>query len=102
MSLLEVKELILSVANLKHRTPDSVADEESLFQGGLGLDSIDVLELAVELDKKYGLKVKNTEVGRKALQNPLSIWCAIQDHQSTKPFLSSEGILHATTDSPSG
>ncbi|MCP3924700.1 MAG: acyl carrier protein [Desulfobacterales bacterium] len=65
----EVKELIVQILNQPEITVDEVEDEMPLFSDGLGLDSIDLLELVVMLDRKYGLKIKNDEKGRKILQN---------------------------------
>ena len=52
---LEIKKLIISSLNLEDYQPEDITSEESLFADGLGLDSIDALELGVALQKKYGL-----------------------------------------------
>ncbi len=77
----EVKQLLLEVSNLPGMTPDRIDDQLSLFQDGLGLDSIDVLELVVALDKRYAIKVKNDEIGRNILRNVSSIAQAIHHSQ---------------------
>lgn len=74
---LEVKKLLIEVSNLPDRTPESLDNNTSLFADGLGLDSIDVLELVVALDKRYGLKIKNDDKGREVLHNVQSIAHAI-------------------------
>jgi len=56
---LEIKKLIISSLNLEDYQPEDIASEESLFADGLGLDSIDALELGVALQKKYGLELAN-------------------------------------------
>ncbi|MFM2029344.1 MAG: hypothetical protein RL517_535 [Pseudomonadota bacterium] len=56
---LEIKKLIISSLNLEDYQPEDIASEESLFADGLGLDSIDALELGVALQKKYGLELTN-------------------------------------------
>jgi len=48
-------------------TPADIKDEEPLFGDGLGLDSIDSLELIVLLKKEYGINIKDPKEGRKAL-----------------------------------
>ncbi len=53
----EIKELIISSLELEDITADEIGDEETLFGEGLGLDSIDALELGVALQKKYGVKI---------------------------------------------
>jgi len=69
----ELKEMIIEVLSLEDITPDDIEDEAPLFVEGLGLDSIDALELVVALDKKYQVKVDTEEKGRKVLQSINSI-----------------------------
>jgi acyl carrier protein len=54
---LEIKKLIISTLNLEDITPEEIESEEMLFVDGLGLDSIDALELGVEIQKTYGIKI---------------------------------------------
>ena len=63
---LEVKRLIVNSLNLEDVAPEEIDSEEPLFDGGLGLDSIDGLELGMALRKTYGLKLDsvNDEVRR--------------------------------------
>ncbi len=76
----ELKQLIISVANLQDITPNQITDSQPLFKDGLGLDSIDLLELAVHLEKKYGLKIQNNEEGKLALSSASHLAEAIQNH----------------------
>ena len=52
----EIKEVIISSLQLEDITPENIVDSEPLFGDGLGLDSIDALELGVALKKKFGVK----------------------------------------------
>jgi len=54
----ELKTLIIEVLDLEDITVDDINSEEPLFVDGLGLDSIDALELGVALQKKYGVKIE--------------------------------------------
>ncbi|MCF8482367.1 MAG: acyl carrier protein [Rhodospirillum sp.] len=54
---MELKALIIESLNLEDVTIDDIDSDEALFVDGLGLDSIDALELGVALQKKYGVKV---------------------------------------------
>jgi acyl carrier protein len=54
---LEVKELIIDVLQLEDISPDDIETDAPLFVEGLGLDSIDALELGVALQKKYGISL---------------------------------------------
>jgi acyl carrier protein len=53
----EIKELIISSLELEDISAEEIGDDETLFGDGLGLDSIDALELGVALQKKYGVKI---------------------------------------------
>ncbi len=55
---LELKALIIEVLDLEDITTDDINSEEPLFVDGLGLDSIDALELGVALQKRYGVKIE--------------------------------------------
>ncbi|MGA2787919.1 MAG: phosphopantetheine-binding protein [Verrucomicrobiota bacterium] len=62
---------------------EEIGDDEPLFgPGGLGLDSVDALQIAVALEKNYRLKLSDVEVARKILQTVNTIAAAIQAHQS--------------------
>ena len=52
----QIKELIISALELEDVKPEDIVDSEPLFGEGLGLDSIDALELGVALKKKFGVK----------------------------------------------
>ena len=53
--ILELKELIISGLNLEDVAPGDINDDEPLFGDGLGLDSVDALELELLVQKKYGI-----------------------------------------------
>ena len=53
---LQIKELIISSLELEDIKPEDIVDSAPLFREGLGLDSIDALELGVALKKKFGVK----------------------------------------------
>lgn len=54
----KLSELIVEVLNLEDMTADDIDAEEPLFGEGLGLDSIDALELAMAISKEYGVQLK--------------------------------------------
>ena len=53
----EIKDLIIKSLDLEDITADDIKDDEPLFNDGLGLDSIDALEIGMALQKKYNLKI---------------------------------------------
>ena len=54
----EIKELIIEALMLQDMTPEDIDEQAPLLVEGLGLDSIDVLELAMAINKRYGVKTK--------------------------------------------
>lgn len=64
---LEFKEHLIKYLNLLEVKPEDIKDDEPLFGGDLGLDSIDSVELIVLLDREYGIKIKNPTEGRQIL-----------------------------------
>jgi acyl carrier protein len=62
-------------------TPEGIDSEAPLFGEGLGLDSIDALELAVLLDKNYGIKIQASKEGPKIFRSVKTIAEYILEHQ---------------------
>ena len=62
---LEVKELIVRELNLEGRAPASIEDDAPLFGEGLGLDSLDALQLAMSLEERFGVRVPEGDEARK-------------------------------------
>jgi acyl carrier protein len=65
----ELKEKIIAVLNLEDINPSDINDADALFGDGLGLDSIDALELIVLLDKDYGIKLTDPKEGKNIFQS---------------------------------
>jgi acyl carrier protein len=63
--LKELKHKIVSELGLIDITPESIADDEPFFDDGLELDSVDILELVVLMDRDYGITIDNRELGEK-------------------------------------
>jgi acyl carrier protein len=77
----EIKELIISSLNLGDVTPDQIVDDAPLFQEGLGLDSIDALELAVALERKYKVTIPDEAVGKKVFSSVSSLAAYVAEHK---------------------
>ena len=69
----ELKEEIIKALNLEEMTADDIDENDALFGDGLGLDSIDALELIVLLEKKYGIKLANPAAGKEIFKNVSTI-----------------------------
>jgi acyl carrier protein len=65
----QLKEQIVTFLNLTHIKPEDIKDEEPLFGEGLGLDSIDSIELIVLFSREYGINIQDPKEGRKVLVN---------------------------------
>jgi acyl carrier protein len=63
--LLELKEKIVDILNLPDVGPEDIAEDDQLVGGPLGIDSIDVLEMVIMIEKDYGVTINNKEVGAK-------------------------------------
>ena len=65
----ELKNKIITTLNLEDIAIEDIADNDALFGDGLGLDSIDALELIVILDKDYGIKLVDPKEGKTIFQS---------------------------------
>jgi acyl carrier protein len=64
-----LKELLIERLKFEDMTPEDIPDDEPLFGGGLGLDSIDALEIVVMLESEFGIKVKNETSARESFRS---------------------------------
>ena len=78
----QLKEQIIEFLNLSATTPTDIADDQPLFGEGLGLDSIDSLELIVLLNREYGIVIKDPKEGRKVLVDVNTMVDYIQQHRT--------------------
>ena len=67
--ILELKNEIINVLNLEGVKPEDIGTDDELFTAGLGLDSIDALELIVLLEKNYGIKLKDPAQGKEIFRS---------------------------------
>jgi acyl carrier protein len=65
----KLKEMIIEELQLEGITPDEIDDDMPLFGEGLELDSLDAVELVVQLQVYFGVEIKDIEEGRPALQS---------------------------------
>jgi len=67
--ILKLKEEIIEVLNLEDVKPEDIDENAPLFGEGLGLDSIDALELIVLMEKNYGIKLKDPAQGKEIFKS---------------------------------
>lgn len=80
--IFELKEKIIDALNLEEMTPDDIDADEPLFGDGLGLDSIDALELIVLLERNYGVKLANPAEGKAIFKNIRTIAEFVSTHRT--------------------
>ncbi|MBL7931926.1 MAG: acyl carrier protein [Bacteroidia bacterium] len=76
----DVKKKMIQFLNLAPLTPEEIDDDAPLFGEGLGLDSIDSLELIVMLKREYGVQIDDPKEGRKALASINTMTDYILEH----------------------
>lgn len=67
--ILQLKQQIIEALNLEEIKPEDIDNDASLFGEGLGLDSIDALELIVLIEKNYGIKLKDPAQGKEIFKS---------------------------------
>lgn len=77
---LRIKHLLVDTLHLEGLAPSTIADDAPLFGEGLGLDSIDALELVVALEKEFGVRIQSHEVGKEAFASVSALAAFIDGH----------------------
>jgi acyl carrier protein len=78
----ELADMIVSALNLEDVKVEEIDPQASLFGEGLGLDSIDALEIALEISKRYGLQIRaEDEENRRIFSSLRSLSAHIQQHR---------------------
>jgi acyl carrier protein len=80
-----IRKLIVEKLRLENVKPEEIQDETPLFGEGLGLDSIDALELVVALEKEFGIKITDEEVGVRVFRNLNTLAAFIQEKGEAAP-----------------
>jgi acyl carrier protein len=80
----DLKKQIIAQLNLKDLKPENIENEQQLFVEGLGLDSIDALELIVLMQQEYKIKLSNADDGPKVFKSVSTMADYILEHQSEK------------------
>jgi acyl carrier protein len=81
---LEIKKLIVESLKLEGTTPESIDSEAPLFVEGLGLDSIDALELAMAVRKRYGIKAQADDSQNRKIYSNVKALAAYVDQERAK------------------
>ena len=79
----QLKAVIVEDLSLEDVTPEEIADDAPLFGEGLGLDSLDAVELVVLLQRHFGIQIKDLKEGRKIFENLDTLAAYVAEHQNT-------------------
>ena len=79
--ILNLKQEIIEVLNLEDLKPEDIDENAPLFGEGLGLDSIDALELIVLMEKDYGIKLEDANQGREIFKSIATMAEYINKHR---------------------
>ena len=77
----KLKEMIVRVLMLEGVAPGDIGDDDRLFGGGLGLDSVDALELAIHIEEELGVKMPEDERAREAFASVATIASYVEAHR---------------------
>ena len=78
----QLKQQLIEALNLEDMTPDDLETDMPLFGDGLGLDSIDALEIILLLEKHYGIRIENTGEGKNIFYSVRTIAGYIEKNQT--------------------
>ena len=81
LDIRNLKQQIIEALNLEDMTPDDIETDTPLFGSGLGLDSIDALEIILLLEKQYGIRIENSGEGKAIFYSVGTIAEYIEKHK---------------------
>jgi acyl carrier protein len=78
----EIKELIVRELNLEGRDPATIEDDAPLFGEGLGLDSLDALQLAMSVEERFGVRIPEGDEARPIFQSVAALAAHVATHRT--------------------
>ncbi len=81
----DLKKKLIEILNLTDVTPEEMDENAQLVGGELGIDSIDVLEMVVMIEKEYGVVIDNKEIGEKVFSTLAALTDFIRNNSARLP-----------------
>ena len=85
-----IKRVLIESLRLEGVTPEMIGEEDPLFGDGLGLDSVDALELVVALEKEYGIRIESEQMNREDFASVAAL-AAFVERAAGSPGAAREG-----------
>src|SRR5438477_12394543 len=82
----KLKDLLIDRLKFEDLSADDIGDDEPLFAGGLGLDSIDALEIVVMLESEFGIRVKNETSARDHFKSIATLADFVEQRMADQPL----------------
>ena len=83
IEVIDIKKKIIELFNLEDVTPDEIDENEPLFDEGIGLDSVDAIELIIYLDNEFGIKFSDMSESKEAFASTKALCEYINSHKKS-------------------
>jgi acyl carrier protein len=80
----QLKEIIISGLRIKDKTPEDLSDDQQLLEGDLEIDSIDILQLILEIERRFGIKLVEGEFDENAWQSIRTLAATVEAKVAAK------------------
>ena len=83
IEVIDIKNKLIELFNLEDVTPDEIDENEPLFNEGIGLDSVDAIELIIYLDNEFGIKFGDMSESKEAFASTKALTAYINRHKKS-------------------
>jgi acyl carrier protein len=80
----QLKEIVISGLRIKDKTPEDLSDDQQLLEGDLEIDSIDILQLILEIERRFGIKLVEGEFDENAWQSIRTLAATVEAKVAAK------------------
>ncbi len=90
-----IKRLLVETLGLEGLRPEAIGDNQALFGEGLGLDSVDALELVVAMERDFGVSIASREIGRESFASPRALAELVERCRTNATLRAGDGAAEA-------